>query len=173
MADIVGGLRARLIRESVFRMVEQGLTDLDWFDSNNPNLPISFLSRSQNQDEPIEPNTVALSDENTTGIELELGSQLTETRWQMYFDFFADSDAIGLHLVRDIKDILEGRMTFIGRDDPSFYVYDYRQPVPPILFKCQIENVTVDKAHGFVKPWLEHWYACAFTVVDTYSRDDS
>lgn len=172
MAEIVGGLRARLIRESLYQTVKESLIDLDWLNPTNPISPIQFVPRPQNQNEQIEINTLALSDENETGIELELGSQLTEHRWQMYLDFFAEDDSIGLHLIRDIKDVLEGRMTFIGRYDPSFQVYDYRQATPPLIFTCQIENVSVDKAHGFLKPWLEHWYACAFTVVDTYSRDD-
>lgn len=170
--DVVGGLRARLIRESLFRTVEQSLTDLDWFNSGNPTLPITFDSRSRNQDEQIMINTLTLSDENTSGTPVELGSQLSEERWSMYIDFYADSDALGLHLIRDVKDILEGRISLIGRTDPSFDVFDYRQATPPILFRCQIENVTVDRAHGFLKPWLEHWYACSFTVVDYYSRDD-
>lgn len=173
MAEIVGGLRARLIRESLYRTLRQALDDLDWFNPNNPNLPITFVARQMNQDEQIEWNTIALSDEGDTSTELELGSQLAEQRWQMYIDFFAENDAIGLHLIRDMKDILDGRMSFIGRNDPSFDVYDYRQATPPMLFRCQIEEVSVDRAHGFMKPWMEHWYSCAFLVVDSYSRDDS
>lgn len=172
MADIVGGLRARLIRESLFKTVHESLADLGWFDPTRPHLPVRFVSRAQNHNEQIVQNTAALSDENMNGEELELGSGLTEYRWTFYIDFFADSDALGLHFIRDVKDILEGRMTAIGRNNAAFDVYDYTQATPPILFSCLIDEVEVAKSHGFLKPWLEHWYACGFVVVDHYNRDD-
>lgn len=173
MADIVGGLRARLVKESLFRMLYEALEDLNWFDPSNPASPIEFHSRMLNREERIEFNTAALTDENETGEEIELGSGLTESKWTFYVDFFAENDAIGLHFIQDVKAILEGRMTVINRFDSTFDVYDYRQATPPILFTCQIEDVGVDRAHGFLKPWLEHWYAVQFVVVDVYNRDDS
>jgi hypothetical protein len=171
MSDIVGGLRARLIRESVFEKLRTGLTDLGWFDAGRPHSPIILESRSQNQDETIVINTVALSDENDFESGWEMGSNLTEQTWQMYVDFFAENDALGLSLIRDVRDILRGRFTSIGQDSTFFNVYDYRQATPPILFQCEIQNVDTDRAHGFLKPWLEHWYACNFEVVDAYASE--
>lgn len=173
MTQIVGGLRARLIRESLYQMINTALDDLGWFDAGRPHQPVTFEASSKNQQEQIAMNTAALGDDNSSGEDIELGSQLSEERWFMYVDFYAESDALGVHFARDLKDILEGRITAIGRDDPSFTVYDWRQATPVSLFVCQIEEVAVDKAHGFLKPWLEHWYSTSFVVVDTYSRDDS
>lgn len=173
MATIVGGTRARYIRESVFRMIEDGLTQLGWFDaSHDLIIPLKWEASPRNQDVQIEFNTATLSDENTTGDEIELGSQLTENVWSMYIDFFADSDALGLHFIRDVQDILRGRFSITGRTSTTFPVFDYGQATPPIIFYCDIENVFVDRAHQFLKPWLEHWYSCSFDVVDIYDSDN-
>lgn len=173
MSTIVGGLRARLIRESLFEMLRDSLDQLDWFDPTRPHKPIIWESRGHRPDEEIIINTAALSDENMDETDWELGSQMTEHTWQMYVDFFADSDALGLHFIRDVQDILRGRFTVIGRSRPRFDVYDFRQATPPVIFSCELENVVVDKAHGFLKPWLEHWYSCSFQVIDYYDSDAS
>ncbi len=171
MTTIVGGLRSRLIRESCFEMVRGSLTQLGWFDPTRPHLPVTFESRQQTHEEPIIPNTAALSDENLTETDWELGSQLAEHTWQMYIDFYADNDAIGLHFIRDVQDILRGRISAIGRTQPNFAVYDFRQATPPLLFFCDLERVVVDKSHGFLKPWLLHWYSCSFEIIDYYATD--
>lgn len=173
MAVIVGGERARLIRESVYQLLNANLTALGWFNPTRPYLPIDFVSRSFPQDQQIPINSAALSDEFMTDDYVELGSQLSKNTWQMYVDFFADSDALGLHFIRDVQDILRGRFSSLGRTGTVFNVYDYTQPGPPVVFTCDIENVTVDRAHGFLKPWLEHWYACSFNIIDYYDSEDS
>ncbi len=169
--DIVGGLRARLIRQSIFQYVYDGLDELGWFDPTRPHLPVTFESKAQDTEEEIRLNTAALSDENDAESGWELGSNMTENSWQFYIDIFAESDALGLHFIQDVRDLLRGRFTSIGYDRESFDVYDYRQATPPVLFICSIENVDVDKAHGFLKPWLQHWYGCAFEVVDAYGAE--
>lgn len=171
MANITGGLRARLIRESLYEMLNDSLTYLGWFNAGRPHSPILLESQAVNRDVQITVNTAALSDDYLTDFDVELGSLLAEHRWTMYFDFFAENDALGLHFVGDVRAILQGRMQSIGRDDPSFVVYDYRQATPTVIATCQIENVTQDRAHGFLKPWLEHWYALQFTVVDFYGDE--
>ena len=171
MSEIVGGLRARLIRESLFEKVQAGLTSLGWFATNRPHSPVTFESRGKNQNEQIIINTAALSDETDRETGWEMGSNMSETTWQMYIDFFAESDAIGLHFIKDVRDILRGKLPSIGHGSTFFNVYDYRQATPPILFQCEIDNVDTDKAHGFLKPWLEHWYACSFDIIDTYGDD--
>lgn len=170
--NIVGGLRGRLIRESLFQMLNDGLNELGWFDAGQPYSQIHFVSKQQNQNEQIAINTAALSDENDTERDVELGSTLTEQIWSMYVDFFAEDDAIGLHFIKDVRDILRGRFTLTtSKSGPNFDVFDYRQDVPPILFSCEVQNVDVHRANGFLKPWLEHWYAVSFEVVDYYNTE--
>ena len=175
MSDIVGGLRARLIRESLFEMLNAGLTDLGWFDPTRPYSPIEFVSRGQNQDEVIPINMAALSDESDREGDVELGSTLTEQTWQMYVDFFAEDDALGLHFIKDVRDILRGRFTTsipnAAHRGPMVPVYDYRQATPPVVFHVEVQNTDTDKPHGFLKPWLEHWYVCIFEIVDYYDSE--
>lgn len=169
MTTIVGGLRARLIRESLFHKLDTALTSLGWFDPTRPHSPITFVQKKYNQSEPILINSIGLSDESTSDdAEVELGSNLSEDRWTMYVDFFAESDAIGLHLIRDVRDVLLGKMPSISCGDPSFDVFNYTQATPSIIFRCQIENIMIDRPDTFLHPWLEHWYACQFVVVDQY-----
>lgn len=171
MTTITGGLRLRLVRQSLYEMINDALDQLNWFDGTRPHLPVTFEAKSQNHEEQIVLNTGALSDDNMLSDDIELGSHLSEHRWSFYVDFFGESDALGLHFIGDVKGILEGRINSIGRSDPSFSVYDYRQATPSIIATCQIQDVVTDRAHGFLKPWLEHWYAAQFTVVDVYGDE--
>ena len=162
---IVGGLRARLIRESLFQHIETALGDLGW-------TTIEFLASPKPNDEAIELNTLVLSDEDLIEDQAEMGSLLAEHRWTFYVDFYAADEAIGLHVIRDVKDIVGGRIPSIGVQRPNFPVYDFTQATPPVEFYCDIEDVVVDRAHDFPKPWQKYWYACRFTVVDHYADED-
>lgn len=171
MTAIVGGLRARLVRESLFNTLNDSLDALGWFDHDRQHQPIEFLSAAVDDTTEIKFNTVAIADADLTTIEAEIGSMLTEHRWSFYVDIYAENNALGVQLAYDIKDILEGRMPSIGRTDGSFTVYDYRSATPTMFTICQIENVMVDRAQGFTEPWRRWWYSVALTVVDYYGTD--
>lgn len=169
----VGGLRARLVHDSIYRMLYDALDALGWFDVSSSRSTITFNSEPLPPDIEVPINTIALADEDERGEAIELGSQLQELRWQMYVDFFAENDALGLHVVRDIKDILQGRMASIGRDRPIVEVYDYTLATPVEIFSVEIEDVFTDKARDFPQPWLRAWRTCGFAVIDTYAGDDT
>lgn len=171
MTDIVGGLRVRLIKDSFFYMIEESLAVRGWFDPGRQHMPVNLVAKSQNWDEPVQYNTLAISVEDVQDDEQEMGSNLTEDRWQVYVDFFAEDDALGMDLTNDIRDILRGKMGSIGRGRPSFTVFDYRQATPNRLFRCGIENVISDRARNFPRPWQQHWYVVRCDVLDTYSDD--
>lgn len=173
MTTIVGGIRARLIRDSVYHCIYDALAELGWFDSGRRHLPIVFDGGLVDQAEEIQLNTVALVDEDLVADDLELGSNLAEHNWTFYVDFYAENDVIGKELINDVRDILAGRMSTIGRAHSSVTVYDYREATPSELFTVQLEDIVVDRAHDFPKPWLKHWYACRFTVVDAYGDETS
>lgn len=168
---VAGGLRARLIRDSVYRMVYDSLEALGWFDAGRQHQAINFTGTETDQHAEIPMNTLALVDEDQSGLDLELGSQLAEFSWTFYLDFYAEDDVIGKHLIYDVRDIIEGRLTAIGRSRPNCVVLDYTLATPTEIFTVDFENVVVDRAHDFPKPWQRHWYACRFTVVDTYTSD--
>lgn len=167
----VGGLRARLVHDSVYRMLYDALADLGWFDASSTHSTIAFNSEPLPPDIEVPFNTMALADEDESTEEIELGSQLQDLRWQMYVDFFGENDAISLHVIRDVKDILQGRMPSIGRERPVVEVYDYTLATPVVIFTVEIEGVFTDKARDFPQPWLRAWRSCGFTVVDTYDDE--
>lgn len=171
MTQPVGGLRKRMVRESLYQMLHESLADLHWFDTGRQHAPILFESEPVNPQEPVPINTIGLADENDDATEIELGSNLAEHRWTFYVDFFAEKDSLGLHVSGDIQDILEGRIGSIGRNDPIFTVYDLTLATPPALFNCQIDLVMRDKAVTWTKPHQKHWYSVRFDVIDTYGNE--
>lgn len=171
MATYVGGLRARLIHDSLFYMLRDGLRALGWLTAGPSHAPITFLAEPTQADQEVPINTVALADDDSRGEDLELGSNYAEQRWTFFVDFYAENDPIGLHLIRDVKDLLEGRMPSIGRTRPVVYVYDWTLATPAVIFACEIENVSTARAHDWPQAWLKHWHSCTFTVVDAYANE--
>lgn len=171
MTTPVGGLRHRLIRDSLFHMVHDSLNALHWFDTGRPYAPITFRYGTYNHQESIDVNTLALADETHSDVDIELGTLLSEHRWVCYLDFFGDSDALALHIIGDVKDILEGRFPSIGRGTPNFIAYDYTHATPPPFATIEIEGCVIDRAREFHKPWEEHWYSCQFQLVDYYGDE--
>lgn len=165
---IQGGLRHRLIKDSLFNMIHDSLDMVGWFDSGRNHLPINMVARQVPDDEEIPLNTLSLSSGDLDEQEWETGSMMAEHTWIFYVDFYAENDALGSHVIGDVRDIVAGRFEDAGRTRPNFPVYDYRDATPPIAFYCDIEEVLVDKATDFPRPWQKHWYACRFMVVDYY-----
>lgn len=171
MSEIVGGIRARLIYDSIYYWTYEALEALGWFDSGRKHGAIRFDGGSVDADEEIPLNTLALTDEDLWELEAELGSNMSENRWTFYLDFFAESDVLGKEMVHDLRDILGGRMSSIGRDKAHVPVYDYRLATPTIQFYVDIEDLVVDRARDFPKPWQKHWFALRFDVVDSYTDE--
>lgn len=168
----VGGLRARLIKDSVYYTLNAALDALGWYDPARKHAPVTFEGEAQDTATEIPLNTLALSDEAEFSRDLELGSNLAERPWTMYVDLFAESDSLGLHLIRDVKDILEGRMPSIGRDWPAITVMDWTMATPAEIFRVDVEQVRIDRAHNYPHPYLRHWYSCQFQIVDAYNDEN-
>lgn len=171
MVTPVGGLRSRLLKDSLFNHVEGYMRALGWFDAGRQHLPFSMAPEAVDSEEKIPFNTLAISDADMQSTDWEMGSLMSEERWTFYFDFYGENDAVGLHVIQDVKAILEGRFASLGQRGPSFPVYDYQQATPPIIAFSEVENVDVSKAQDFPKPWQRHWYAVRFDVLD-YVTDD-
>lgn len=169
--SIVGGLRSRLIFDSTFKVLNDSLIALGWFAGGRHHSPITFVPDEQDVETQVPLNTLALSDENVTSDDIELGSKLADNVRYFYLDFFAEEDALGKHVIGDCRDILEGRMLSIGRTGPVIPVYDFSQATPPLVFYAAVDNVRIDRAHSFPHPWAKHWYSIQFTLTDTYSDD--
>lgn len=171
MAEIVGGLRARLIHDSLFHMVDDGLHRLGWFDAGRRHRPLQIVARPMGLDEEVPLNTIAIADANDIGTGAEMGSNATTDTWTFYVDFFAQDDSLGKHVIHDIKDLLRGKMPSHGYGNPVLRVYDWRDDPPTPLFFCDLEDVMADRAHNFPHPWQRFWYTVRLDVVDDYDDD--
>lgn len=165
---IAGGLRERLIADSVYHWIRNALVDLGWFNSGRPYVPITMRTESVPNDEQIPFNTIVISESSTTDNEGELGSNLGEITTIFYVDFYAENEALGKELIHDVRDAIKGRLPSIGYTQSALPVYDWRLATPTLLFTCDIQDVIVDQARDFPKPWQRHWWVCRFDVVDYY-----
>jgi hypothetical protein len=168
MTVIQGGLRHRLIKDSLFNMLRDSLDTVGWFDTGRSHKPINMIARPVPDDEEIPFNTLALSSGDMEAEDWEIGSMLAEHTWMFYVDFYAENDPLGSHMMGDVRDILAGRFADAGRTRTNFPVYDYRQATPPVEFYCDIDEVFIDRAVDFPRPWQKHWYVCRFMVIDYY-----
>lgn len=172
MTIYVGGVRERFIKDSVFEYLKGKLATLGWFSDGRQHAPVRFTDEAVDIRQLVEPNTLTLSAENNLAEDVELGGLLTEFTWTMYVDFYAESEAVGLHLIGDVAAILRGQMSSIGASRAYVPVFDYFQatPVDPIFF-VSVEKVRTDKAHDFPHMQLRHWHACSFDIIDAYGDD--
>lgn len=170
---IVGGLRARLIEDSLVQMITDSLRALGWMDPARQHLPLNIIDEPVDPDVEIPLNTIAFEASIVSDKPAEVGSNLTEDRWPFYIDVYAESKALGTHLSNDIRDILRGKFPSIGRTGPVLDVYDLRQATPPWIFGCVIENVRCDKGHNWPQPWRQHWYSISLDLIDTYDDEDN
>lgn len=171
----VGGLRARLVHDNVYNLVNDALEELGWLDADRQHMPITVLAKQVDHDEQVRPNIVCVTVEDVDEAPVELGSQLTEHLWFYYIDIYAEDEVLGLHLATDIKDILNGRMSqTVTRGGPDIEIYDLTQSAatPIVAFDVSIETVQMNRARFFDKPYQKHWYAVSFHVHDFYGSED-
>lgn len=172
--EYVGGLRARLIHDSIFRMVSSAITELGWLDANRDHSPIALRYQQIGNDEDVVPNIICVTAEDVTEDPIELGSDLCDNYWNYYIDIYAENDVLGLHLATDLKDILKGRFTqSVSVGGPSVHVYDYSTPsaTPIPLFYVQLEEVQINKSRFYQRPFQQFWWVVSFRVVDTYDTE--
>lgn len=169
MADYVGGLRARLVRDSVFFTIKNTLGAIGWFDAGRRHQPLTVTTEQQNLGTEIPLNTLAVTDEGRSTRDIELGSNFSSKPWVFYADFFAESDSLSIDVSNDIADILEGRFPAFGRVGPVVQVYDYTQATPTPIFYVDIESVRIDRGQRFSEPYLRHWRSVQWLVVDYYN----
>jgi hypothetical protein len=160
-----------MLRDSLYNYVKHYLTLLGWFDSGRQHSAINMIPKAIDSNDSIPMNTLALSDAEFDSTEWEMGSVMTEDNWTFYFDFYAEDDAIGIHIIQDVKAILDGKFASLGQIGASFPIYDYREATPSVVAHAEIENASIAKAQDFPKPWQRHWYALRFDVLD-YVTDD-
>ena len=168
MTIYTGGLRQRLIADSVYHLLKDSLEDLGWLNTSRPYRDITVVTETYPNDVEIPLNTVVINETVTTDNDAEMGSNLGEISTTFYVDFYAENEALGKELTHDVRDILRGRMSAIGRTNNNLPVYDWSMTTPPAIFVCEIQDVVVDQARDFPKPWQKYWWTCRFDIVDYY-----
>lgn len=166
-----GGIRERLISDSVYNLIRTYLDLIGWFDAGRKHSPITLRTESVAQTEDIPFNTIVISETHTGDVDAEMGSNLGEVTTTFYVDFYAENEALGKHLIHDVRDILKGRMPDIGRTRQDLPVYDFAMTTPQVVFTCDIQDVVVDQARDFPKPWQRHWWMVRFDIVDEYGAN--
>lgn len=167
----VGGLRVRLVFDSLYSMLNTALTDLGWFDVGRAHDPITFRSEPVDDKEEIQLNTLVLTGEDVFTTDLEMGGPRAEHVRDFYLDIYAENNALGQHVIFDLRDILQGRMPSIGRTGPVFDIFDYTQDPVVKIGSGDIDRVFVDRAPASGEEWRKNWWSLAFIVTDYYGNE--
>ena len=159
-----GGLRDRMILESVLRDIEAYLTTLDWFDAGREHKPITIIDEYPAETDEVPLNTMAFSFGDISTVANELGSPSETMYVPIYIDFFAESDGLGRHVIGDIH-------THVAKQG-QFTVYDYSQAIPPAEFVVQVNDGSIDKRKPTraVNAWQKNWHVISFVVLDERSN---
>lgn len=170
---IVGGLRARLLHDSLYHLVVDGLTELGWLDPNRTHRAIRVLAKPTRWDVPIEPNVIAFDRESVNVREFEVGSHLTEDTIVTYVEIYAQSDSLGTDLSNDIRDMLRGRLTTAALHG-TFPIYDYRHATPPVIGYAAIDEVRAMRNAAIAEEtWVRHWFRVYCEILDTYFTSEA
>lgn len=177
MAQYIGGLRARLIRDNFHKMIEGSLMELGWYDEGRSHRPIEVKSAPYDNSVEILPNAVGIAFEESFTEELEMGSNLTETTHEAYIDIYAESDAVGMQLGGDIFDIVRGKFSTLAQAGISAQangrmpIKDYTDPDQPVIFYVGLEEIHIHRERRWHDQFNKFWWVIAVTIIDTYMDD--
>ncbi len=170
---VIGGLRARLLQDSLRDHVRQCLDQLGWLAPNRYHQPIILAEQPNHWSVPVVPNTIAVDFAGSGVSEWEVGSDLTSDLHTAFVEIFAEDDSLGTHLAGDLRDWLRGRLAATPMG-VTFPIYDFQQgATPPIIGYMDIDPVSALRnvpMSGAV--WLRHWYRVRCEIRDTYLAGD-
>ncbi len=158
MATLEGGLRDRMILESVLQYLKGELTTLGWFTAGRQHEPITIVDEYPPDDGDVAINTMAFSFGDISSDPMELGGPAETIRTPVFIDFFGENDGLGRHIIGDLH-------TIVAKAG-QFTVYDYTQTVPSTEFVVQLEDGTINKRKPTraVNSWQKNWYVLSFIV---------
>lgn len=167
MTDVVGGLRARLIHDSLSDVITYGLGAQGWFDTGRAHQPIKVLHGPHTWDVPVDYNALVIITQTVDNDEIEVGSNLTLDSSTHTVELYAESDSLGLELANDIRDVLRGRLpgTHLG----SLPILDFRQATPIPLGYAVVDDVRVQRVVDQVpEAWARHVFTVRIVLHDIY-----
>lgn len=165
---IVGGLRARLLHDSLQLMVQDGLTALGWFDAGRSHLPIRFVRESLDWDEPVTFNLLIVSTSSRKTGFVEVGSDLSEDTVTVSIDIYAQNDSVATDLTNDVRDLLRGRLDN-GAMNGSMPILDLRMATPVAVGNAILMDVRATRMPSkATAAYARHWFGVDVNVIDTY-----
>lgn len=114
-----------------------------------------------------EKNTFAV-DNGITGqpVYLELGSNMMEQTYTFAMAFYANSDAVAMAVMNDLRDRYAGRI--VSDDHLNLFNFNdpaYTNSTPPVC-RMEIENFRYTMSTDQVSPWEVHLYFGELTITD-------
>jgi hypothetical protein len=153
-----GGLRDRMVIESLGNHIQTHLTALGWFDPLREHKPINVISGFPNDTDEVELNTMAFSVENAFGEDMEMGSDAEVHQTAFFVDMFMEDDAVGWHLSGDVY--------FFLKKNRHLDVFDYSTGGNPVDFKVELMDIDRRKPVRAVNAWQRHWFTVSFVAED-------
>ena len=174
MTTLVGGIRDRLIHDSLYHLVKNGLTALGWFNPSPTGYtnPVQIIPEQVTWDQQLPLNTITIAPGNVSDQEFEIGSFAFRNEKQFYIDVYGENEALSIQISGDIRDILRGKFPDLGFSQATLDVLDYTQSTPSKIFFCDIENVQVDRTQNFPHIWQKYLYSISLVLCDYYNNQD-
>jgi hypothetical protein len=166
----VGGLRARLIKDNLFNLIEDSLEAIGWMDSGRQHADVTVVPEPLDNLTEITPNKVGIDFKTILETEVEMGSNMAENMWLVFVDVMAENYDIGLHLATDVKDIITGHFDSIGREAPTLTVLDLTLATPTAFTTCHVSDFEMEKDASDAEH-KKYWWTCAFNLEDTYTNE--
>lgn len=165
---VTGGLRLRLLVDSLHQATTDALRDLGWFDAGRMHLPITVLSGPN--DLPGEPiNVLVIGVESLETTWIEMGSDLNTDRLAVDCVFYAEHDTVGIHLINDLRDAMRGRITSHFTLAGSFPLLDFRLATPTPIGYAQVVAATSNRRMPTSsQDYQRHIHTLECVIHDTY-----
>jgi len=159
-----GGLRDRMVLESILRDIETHLTSLGWFNAGREHKPITIVDEYPSDTDEVALNTIAFSLGDNRSSPTEMGSKAETLYIPIFVDMFAESDGLGRHVIGDVH-------THVAKQG-QFTIYDYSVAVPTAEFTVQVEMASIEKRKPAraVNTWQKNWHVVSFVVIEERSN---
>jgi hypothetical protein len=165
---VIGGLRARLLHDSVMDTIKSGLGALGWFDPGRSHRPIEFFATPQEWDREITANSMVITARSRVTDWVEVGSNLSRDTVVIGVDIYGDTDSLVMHLSNDVRDLMRCRFPF-GPENGSLAILDFQMATPVPIGYAAIADVRVTRLRPQInRPFSQHWFGVDIELYDTY-----
>lgn len=134
----------RLMLDSLALAVEETLAVHGWFDPGRQHKPITVATGTSSPTDPITTNTLAIVATMVLTEEMEVGSDLLQDTSFVVMQFHAENEALGVHLINDLRDAMRGRIAG-GMPRGRFPILDLRMATPVPVAYAAIRDVVTDR----------------------------